>query len=120
MFRIFCESYENYISQYKDIAHQSEYRFKIAQPLKLITDVDKYKIEKRNNSLEYKKVSDLLFYMQEQVETFPKFKAFLWTLESRDIKGCYFGIVPEKDLMEQVKLVNIFLSLLYWENKTFN
>ncbi len=120
MFRIFCESYDNYIAQYKDAACQSEYRFKIAQPLKLIKDVDEYETGKRYNTLEYKQLSDLLFYMQEQIETFPKLKAFLWTLESRDIKGYYFGIVPKEDLIEQVKLVNMFLNLLYWDNKTYN
>ncbi|WHH59245.1 hypothetical protein [Petroclostridium sp. X23] len=116
MFRIFCESYDNYISQYKDVAFQNEYRFKIAQPLKLLKDLDEYEIARKDNTLEYKQISDLLFFMEQQIERFPKLKAFLWTLESRDIKGHYFGVVYEKDLMEQVKLVNMFLSLLYWDN----
>ncbi len=120
MYRIFCESYDNYMSQYQDTVFQNEYRFKIAKTLKLVRNPDEYKVEKKNNSLEYKQLSDLLFYMQKQVEKYPKLKAFLWTLESREIQGRYFGIVPEEDLIEQIKLVNMFLNLLYWDNKTCN
>ncbi|MGE4282737.1 MAG: hypothetical protein AB7G87_03365 [Clostridia bacterium] len=120
MFRIFCESYDNYISQYKDVMFQNEYRFKIAQPLKLLKNLDEYELAKKDNTLEYKKISDLLFFMQQQVEVFPKLKAFLWTLESRGIKGHCFGVVLQEDLMEQVKLVNMFLSLLYWDNHNYH
>ncbi len=120
MYRIFCESYDNYISQYYDTAFQNEYRFKLTKPLKLIRDPEEYKAGEKNNTLEYRQLRDLLFYMQKQIEIYPKLKAFLWTLESRGLKGHYYGIVPEEDLIEQVKLVNMFLNLLYWDNKTCN
>lgn len=110
MYRIFCQSYDNYISQFP-ININNEYRFNIAKPLRLLKNIYEYRNAKENNTLEYKKISDLLYYMK----SFPELKAFLWTLESRGIKGQYFGIVPKKDLDEQVKLINMFLSLLYWD-----
>ena len=118
MYRIFCESYENYISQYKNGVGQDEYRYKIAKSMELLKNSNAYEQNKNDNSIEYKKISDLIFYMQEHIKEFPKFKAFLWTLESRGIKGKYFGWVSDEDLGEQAKLINLFLNLLYWEKKS--
>ena len=120
MYRIFCESYDVYISQYYDVMIQNEYRYKIAEPIKLLKDSNEYRRCQKNNSLEYQRISDLLFYMQEHINEFPKFKAFLWTLESRGMKGHYFGVVSKEDLREQAKLINTFLSLLYWEETNYH
>ena len=57
---------------------------------------------------------DLIFFMQENTKRFPKFKAFLWTLNSRNIKGKKYNISREEDLEEQAKLINSFLKLAYW------
>ena len=51
--------------------------------------------------------------MKNNVEKFPKLKAFLWTLESRNIKAIKYNISKE-ELEEQTKLVNSFLKLAYW------
>ncbi|WP_236932655.1 hypothetical protein [Geosporobacter ferrireducens] len=110
-------SYENYISQYENGVGHDEYRYKIAKSIELLKNPDAYMQNKNANSMAYKKISDLIFYMQEHIEQFPKFKAFLWTLESRDMKGKYFGVVPEEELKEQAKLINLFLNLLYWKEK---
>ena len=115
MYRIFCESYNNYIAQYHSKEHQNEYRYKIVKPLGLLGNIHKYFAAKKANTLEYQQLSDLIVYMEKYVEKYPKFKAFLWTLESRGIKGKYFGIASKEELEEQAKLVNMFLSLLYWE-----
>ncbi len=116
MYRIFCKSYNNYLFQYTKDKFHDEYRFKIAKSLKLLTNPKEYKVNKENNSLDYQKVNDLLFYMNQHINEFPKFKAFLWTLESRGMKGKYFGVTQEEDLREQIKLINMFLNLLYWED----
>ncbi len=83
MYRIFCESYNNFINAFPE----ESARIKISEPLQLIVNLDKLKKEKEHQSEIYKKLSDLIFYMQENIERFPKLKAFLWTLSSRDIKG---------------------------------
>ena len=38
MYRIFCESYQNFINLF----NENNYRLEIARPLELIVDVDKY------------------------------------------------------------------------------
>lgn len=53
-------------------------------------------------------------FMKNNVEKFPKLKAFLWTLESRNIKAIKYSISKEEELEEQTKLVNSFLKLAYW------
>lgn len=119
MYRVFCESYYNYVKQFTqmnsdDFCYKNKYRYEIAKPLELISDIERYRLEHSRETLLYKQLSDLLFYMAGKSDRYPKTKAFLWTLEARDIKGWYYGVVAQNDLEEQTKLVNMFLSLQYW------
>lgn len=52
--------------------------------------------------------------MKENVERFPKLKAFLWTLSSRNMNGKKYNIAKIEELEEQTKLINSFLKLAYW------
>lgn len=111
MYRIFCESYANFIKT----INEDSYRIKMSEPLKLIVDISRYDNEKKNESKLYKKLCDLMFYMQENINRFPKLKAFLWTLESRDMKGMVkYNISTIEELEEQTKLINSLLKLAYW------
>lgn len=110
MYRIFCESYQVFLDSLKE----DSYRLKIAEPFELIVDVNKYNEEKRKNSEIYKKLCDLISFMKENIDRFPKIKAFLWTLSSRDMNGKKYNISNNDDLEEQTKLVNSFLKLAYW------
>ena len=110
MYRIFCESYKNFINSFND----ENSRLDIAKPLELIVNIDKYKEEQEKESEIYKKVNDLICFMKENIEKFPKFKAFLWTLSSRDINGKKYNVSNKEELDEQSKLVNSFLKLSYW------
>ena len=110
MYRIFCESYQNFINSFDD----DNYRLKMSKPLELITNIDKYKEEQNKQSEIYKKLCDLIYFIKENVEKFPKMKAFLWTIESRDIKAKNYNISEIEELEEQAKLINSFLKLAYW------
>ena len=110
MYRIFCESYDNFI---KSIDEDS-YRIRISEPFKLIVDIEKYNNEKKEESELYKKLSDLIAFMKENISRFPKLKAFLWTIDSRNIKAKKYNVSTEEELEEQTKLVNSFLKLAYW------
>ena len=110
MYRIFCESYENYVKSFDE----ENYRLIISKPLELIADIDKYKEEEKKQSNIYKNLCDLICYMKENIERFPKLKAFLWTLSSRNINGKKYNVAKEEDLEEQTKLINSILKLAYW------
>lgn len=110
MYRIFCESYENFIYSFET----ENARLQIAEPLSLIVDLKQYKKEKEQESEQYKRISDLLSFMKENLEKFPRLKAFLWTLEARNIKPKKYHVATEEELEEQTKLVNSFLKLAYW------
>ncbi|MGN1297865.1 MAG: hypothetical protein ACI4VH_05545 [Clostridia bacterium] len=110
MYRIFCESYQNFLSLF----HEDNYRLKISKPLELIVNLNKYKEEEKKESQIYKQLCDLMIYMKENVERFPKLKAFLWTLSSRNINEKKYNVAKKEDLEEQTKLVNSFLKLAYW------
>ena len=110
MYRIFCESYENFIKTFED----ENYRLNIAKPFELIVDTEKFEEEKKAQSDLYKKLCDLLSYMKKNIMRFPKFKACLWTLTSRNIVAEEYDIETTEELEEQSKLVNSFLKLAYW------
>lgn len=114
MYRIFCESYQNYVSQYNCESSKKEYRYRIAEPFKLLVNPKEYLRHKKIGSNEFMEVSDLLAYMEKTTPEFPKFDSFLWTLESREITGKHYGVAKVEDLKEQAKLMNMFLNLMYW------
>lgn len=110
MYRIFCESYKNFIESFDG----DNYRLQMAEPLELLVDIHKYRQEENKQSELFKKLCDLIYFMKENVERFPKLKAFLWTLSSRNIKEKKYNIAKVEDLEEQTKLINSFLKLAYW------
>ncbi len=110
MYRILCESYKNY----ENLIDKNSYRYRITEPIKLMLDEKRYKEEEKKKTENYKKLSDLLFYMSQNITKYPKFKALLWTLYSRNIKVKRFNISNEEELVEQAKLINSFLKLAYW------
>lgn len=110
MYRVFCESYENFLKTFEE----ENWRLNIAKPFELIVNPQKYEKEKELKSDLYKRLCDLLLYMDKNIERFPKFKAFLWTLTSRNIIPKEYNIETKEQLEEQAKLVNAFLKLAYW------
>lgn len=110
MYRMFCESFPNVLEALKE----NNYRANNAKILELIVDIDKYKKEKKEESEIYKKLSDLIFYMSQNINKYPRTKAFIWTLEGKEIVGKKYNISTNEDLEEQVKLVNSILKLAYW------
>ncbi len=110
MYRVFCESYENFLKTFED----ESYRLNLAKPFELIVNLEKFEKEKKLQSDLYKRLCNLLSYMKKNVKKFPKFKAFLWTLNSRNIVAEECNIETQEELEEQAKLVNSFLKLAYW------
>lgn len=110
MYRIFCESYKNFVNSFDT----NSYRLEIAKPLGLIADINGYIEEEKKESELYKKLCDLIIFMQKNIATFPKLKAFLWTLSSRNITGKEYNVSEPQELEEQAKLINSFLKLAYW------
>ena len=110
MYRIFCESYINFKNDFE----HNDSRLRTAEPFKLLTDVEKFKVEKENRTAEYKKLCDLLYYANQNIDRYPRLEAFLWTIESREMMPEYFGEAEIHDMEEQIKLINSFLKLAYW------
>lgn len=110
MYRVFCESYKNFLKTFEE----ENYRLNIAKPFELIVDVERFEEEKELRSDLYKKLCNLLWYMKKNIERFPKFKAFLWTLKSRNILAEEYDMESQEELEEQAKLINSFLRLVYW------
>ena len=111
MYRIFCESYKNFINSFKD---KDNARIKIAKPIGLIANINEYKKQKSMNSDVYKELQKLLSYMKQNILKYPRFKAFLWTIESRGFYPTLEKVEDKEEIIEQAKLINSFLKLAYW------
>lgn len=110
MYKIFCDSYINYINSFDG----DNYRLRVAKPIELLVSEERYQEEKKQESKIYQEVSDLLSYLEENIERYPRVKAFLWTIEARGMKGKKYNIAKKEDLEEQIKIINSFLKLAYW------
>lgn len=113
MYRIICESYTNYMNDFHE-EDKDNFRYQVMVPFGLLLDLEQYKKEKQKESLNYKKLEDFIWFAKKSIQNYPRFKAFLWTLESRDIRGKYYGVLNEEELKEQIKITNMFLRLVYW------
>lgn len=110
MYRIFCESYDNF----KNSFQEDNYRLEVTKPLELLTNMENYEEEKKKETEKYKKLSDLIFFMQNNIKKYPRLEAFLWTLSARNMEPKLYNIAEEEELEEQIKLVNSILKLAYW------
>lgn len=112
MYRVFCESYANLINSLE----KDSVRYNTMLPVSLLTEPQRYYSESAKCSFIYKRVSDLLFYMQKSTINYPKLKAFLWKLESRGISPKLYSVSSEEEIYEQIKGVNSILNLMYWQH----
>lgn len=113
MYRIVCESYENYIKDFQP-HNIDNYRYKIMEPFKLLVDIEMYKREKEKDSFKYREIEDFVYYAKESIDEYPNTKSFLWSLESRGIYGKNYNVLKEVDFKEIMKILNMFLKLSYW------
>lgn len=110
MYRVFCESYENY----KNTFSEDCYRLKISEPFELIVNLPLLAYERERNTEKYKKLEDLIFYLNSHIEEYPRVKALLWMIESRGIVGKKNDASSDEELVEQAKLINSFMKMAYW------
>lgn len=113
MYRIVCESYENYKKDFLP-NNRDDYRYRVTKPLELVVDIPLYESEKEKNTLVYQKLEDLIYLLKRDIDKHPNFKSFLWSLESRGIMGIDYRILSKEDYKELTKIINMFLKLAYW------
>src|SRR5690554_2372068 len=99
MYRVVQESYENYIKDFYP-EHINDHRYKIAKPLKLLFDLELYEVEKNKQGKDYKKISHMIYLLNENIDKYQNFKSFLWSLESRNIYGYNYEILDEAEFNE--------------------
>ncbi|HHY77937.1 MAG TPA: hypothetical protein GX498_05460 [Clostridiales bacterium] len=113
MYRIVCESYKNYMTDFLP-DNTDSYRYKIMLPFRLAFDALLYKEEKNKNSSDYQKLEHFVYLAKKNIDKYPNIKSFLWSLESRGIYGVNYGVLSEEEFNEQIKIINMFLKLAYW------
>lgn len=113
MFRIVCESYENYIEDFLP-KNTNDYRYRVTKPLELLLDLSLYEKEKNYNTMKYQKLEHLIYLLKNDLDKNPRAKSFIWSLESREIYGKDYKALSNKDFKELSKILDMFLKLSYW------
>ena len=113
MYRIVCESYENYKKDFLP-DNRDDYRYRVTKPLELVVDIPLYESEKDDKTLVYQKLENLIYLLKRDIDKHPNFRSFLWSLESRGIYGIDYGVLLKEDYEELTKIINMFLKLAYW------
>lgn len=116
MYRIVRESYRNYMADFMPHNTDSS-RYKVMLPLRLAFDPALYEAEKNKKSLDYQKFEDFIYRVNHNIEEYPSMKSFLWSLKSRGIYGVDYKVISDGEFREQIKTVNMFLKLAYWQRK---
>ncbi len=111
MYRMFQDSYENLIGTLDGV--RKEY----VQCFRLIYDINIYNQNKRENSTEYKRLNNLLIYITDSMNRFPRLKCFLWELELLGIsvdRGNIDESISIEYVDEAAKILNTVMKMNYW------
>lgn len=111
MYRMFCESLPN---MQRELQENEDSRSKLIEDFSILLDSQNYLNHKNEDTLVYKRISDLLFYMSQHIDEYPRFKCFLWTIEARGIVPKYYGIESLDVLDEKAKMMHMLLNTTYW------
>jgi hypothetical protein len=114
MYRIVKESYNNFKEDFLESNAEDDFRYKIMKPFEIIFDLKQWEKEKAIESEQFKKVSDFINYIDENIHDFPEFKVFLRELEARNIVGETYFVLSVEEQNEITKTFKMFLNLTYW------
>ncbi|NLN48492.1 MAG: hypothetical protein GX154_05275 [Clostridiales bacterium] len=113
MYRIFCESLDNFFAFNKD-AKDGEYRLKIAQPLKALSDIGLYNEWKVKNTDKHKEVNNLIYEINKNINKYPTFSTFSSDLKGYGYESRFTHGFDREVIEEQLKLIDTILKLQYW------
>ncbi|MDM8534783.1 hypothetical protein QUF55_08810 [Clostridiaceae bacterium HSG29] len=114
MYRIIKESYNNYKNDFLVSDALDDIRYIIMEPFEIIFNIEKWNYEKNQKTENYKKVAEVLYYINGNINEFLEFKVFMWELEARNIIGEDFLVLSSEDKEEIIKNFKMFLNLTYW------
>ncbi|WP_026895219.1 hypothetical protein [Clostridiisalibacter paucivorans] len=113
MYKQFCKNFENFLK----INKSQGYRYKIANEIKVLTDVDTYLKLKEKKHNKYKEISNFIFEVSQYKNQYPDIDKFIWELWGYgfDIEK-YDGLNTKLNnkIDEKVKLIDLLLSTHYW------
>jgi len=111
MYRIFKESYSNLIES----LDKKDIRYKYAKNLELLCDMNEYEKHKNKRTLEFKKIGNLVYYIQENIKSFPRLQYFTSILRALGVSTYNTEIVVDEiELEESAKMLNTIIHLNYW------
>ena len=113
MYRLLKENLENYkkINNYEE--NKDEYRMRIVQDIEILVDIEKYKRLKFINHEIVKRVENLIYEINKKKEEH-KFDLLAYELWGYGYEACELNDVDKEVVDEQIKLVELFASNVYW------
>ena len=112
MYRILCESYENYKRDFENVGGA---RLELSSCFHLLTNSKEFLLEKSKDTTLYKNANMLLAYLSQNQEQYPQTSVLMSEMSDRGIKAAEQTVVEETMLLqEQAKLLTSFMKLAYW------
>ena len=105
MYKVVCDSYDTFTK-----SMPNSYRTDVMRFLALIKDVNIYEEHKKDETAEYKQLSDFLF----RIKDCKKCYTISDELDARGISAKSYNIISDTDFEEQHKIFHMFLNLVYW------
>jgi hypothetical protein len=113
VYRLFCENFKNYLKINSYTEDNIDERYKIAEPLFALTDINTYEMWKKNNYHKYEQVNNLVFGIYSKKDEYRRFEHFSWELGMYGYKPVKSNKISATTLNEQLNLVKLLLSFEY-------
>ena len=110
MYKMFVRNLKNYLSS---IDNTMLYRNSIIEPLIGIADRSLYTKWKEEQPDKYLKASELVYYINQSIPSFPRFETFSMDLWGLGFESKETDQLIDENIYEQLKLVDLFLAGVY-------
>jgi len=113
MYKQFIRNMDFFLKLNNSGDNLSNYRFDLVKEIETIRSIELFEALKNTNLKCYQKMSTIIWAVKNNTHRYPAFKAFSWELWGYGFDGEYYE-VNEKELEEQLKLIDLLLSTQYW------
>ncbi|MBN2897646.1 MAG: hypothetical protein JXO44_02630 [Clostridia bacterium] len=113
MYKQFIKNMDSFLRLNISEDDTSNYRFDLVKEMEIIRSAKSFNELKNIDLKRYQKLSTMIWAIKNNTHKYPSFKAFSWELWAYGFDGDYYK-VDEKELEEQLRLIDLLLSTQYW------
>lgn len=113
MYKQFIRNMDTFLILNKPENNDSNYRFDLVKEIEPLRSINSFNVLKSSDLKRYQKLSRIIWAINQNADKYPAFKTLSWELWGYGFDGKYYD-VDEKELEEQLRLIDLLLSTQYW------